>query len=469
MPPTYPPTDRLASPVRKKRPVLGIFLLGLIIGAAGFFLLIGPPRAIDDLAELFVPPVRPYAAYVDALEKSHVDESAMGKAWLEAGEDAWAHPVQIVPPHLESGYISPLEQPVISYQIKPRRGQKLTIQIELTSVVDSPQVFIELFEKVPGKQQPDLVAFADSGSYQLQYQVEEDESYILRIQPELLARFSYRLQVVLGASLAFPVAGKDSRAIKSFWGAPRDGGRRKHKGVDIFARKGTPVLAAADGRIRSVKNGGLGGKVVWQRDVSERYNLYYAHLDTQMVRRGQLVKVGDTLGLVGNTGNARTTPPHLHFGIYQRRRGAVDPFPFIDVPDSTLPRLVAADSGMHRWYRINRKTKLLYTPTRKADPLKELRIGMPVRRLAASGRWHRIQLPDGTQGFVSHTHTSPDISALERLQLNQEQDVYDQVRGGVIIDRLEVGSEIEVLAQTETHQYIRTETGKLGYVSRRQL
>ena len=57
--------------------------------------------------------------------------------------------------------------------------------------------------------------------------------------------------------------------------------------------------------------------------------LYYAHLDQQLVSPGERVNAGEIVGTVGNTGNARTTAPHLHFGIYAVGRGAIDPYWFI--------------------------------------------------------------------------------------------------------------------------------------------
>jgi len=61
--------------------------------------------------------------------------------------------------------------------------------------------------------------------------------------------------------------------------------------------------------------------------------VYYAHLDEQWVEPGEFVRAGQALGAVGNTGNARTTPPHLHFGVYVRqpgvRGGARDPAEFL--------------------------------------------------------------------------------------------------------------------------------------------
>ena len=127
--------------------------------------------------------------------------------------------------------------------------------------------------------------------------------------------------------LAFPVASKKAN-VGSFWGASREGGKRRHDGIDIFARKGTPVVAIADGVIGMVRTTPKGGKTVWLQKEGRAWSVYYAHLDKQLVTPGQFVKKGDVIGTVGNTGNARTTPSHLHFGIYTRR-GAVDPLPYV--------------------------------------------------------------------------------------------------------------------------------------------
>ena len=93
-------------------------------------------------------------------------------------------------------------------------------------------------------------------------------------------------------------------------------GRSAPCGVDIQAKFRTPVVAVADGRVNTVTENNLGGKVIFMRPSGKQYNLYYAHLDSQMVESGQSVKQGDILGLIGNTGNARNTVPHLHFGVY---------------------------------------------------------------------------------------------------------------------------------------------------------
>jgi murein DD-endopeptidase MepM/ murein hydrolase activator NlpD len=128
-------------------------------------------------------------------------------------------------------------------------------------------------------------------------------------------------------SMVFPVGSKRS-FVGSFWGADRDGGRRSHEGIDIFARRGTAVVALCDGWIVERAFTPRGGKVLWLQSANYAWTAYYAHLDQQLVREGQFVRKGQVIGTVGKTGNARTTPPHLHFGIYTEN-GAVNPYPYV--------------------------------------------------------------------------------------------------------------------------------------------
>ena len=100
--------------------------------------------------------------------------------------------------------------------------------------------------------------------------------------------------------------------VGSPYGADRDGGKRKHKGVDLFAPQGTPIYATTDGRV--VKSGfhNTAGNRIWL--LGQGGNSFgFMHLDKIMVAEGQEVKAGQVIGTVGRTGNAKSTPPHLHF------------------------------------------------------------------------------------------------------------------------------------------------------------
>ena len=109
------------------------------------------------------------------------------------------------------------------------------------------------------------------------------------------------------------------------WGFPRSGGR-SHQGADMFAAHGMPLYAIADGTVGRISNGGLGGLALRiTDDLGNRY--YYAHLSATYVSEGQRVSVGELVGANGNSGNARTTPPHLHFQFHPGGGGPVNPFP----------------------------------------------------------------------------------------------------------------------------------------------
>jgi peptidoglycan LD-endopeptidase LytH len=130
------------------------------------------------------------------------------------------------------------------------------------------------------------------------------------------------------ASLPVPVDGVRLSAIRNSWGAPRDGGRH-HQGIDIFAKHGTAVRSTTDGLIVRVGQNRLGGNVVWIMGPG-RQTHYYAHLSHfGAFELGDRVMAGDIIGYVGDTGNARGTPHHLHYGVYQFGGAAINPFPLL--------------------------------------------------------------------------------------------------------------------------------------------
>lgn len=129
------------------------------------------------------------------------------------------------------------------------------------------------------------------------------------------------------ATLAMPVADLKRKALADTWHAARAPGRR-HEGIDIFAKKGTAVVSTTEGVILRRGDDSLGGNVVWVLGPGGHRH-YYAHLDQfGALGAGDRVQVGTVLGYVGNTGNARTTPPHLHYGVYADA-GAINPYPML--------------------------------------------------------------------------------------------------------------------------------------------
>jgi murein DD-endopeptidase MepM/ murein hydrolase activator NlpD len=108
------------------------------------------------------------------------------------------------------------------------------------------------------------------------------------------------------------------------WGAPRSGGRT-HLGVDMFAAYGMPLYAVDDGTVRISYNTLGGLSIHLTTATGDRY--YYAHLSKALVTTGQRVRGGEHIGAAGNSGNARYTPPHLHWEYHPGGGAAVNPYP----------------------------------------------------------------------------------------------------------------------------------------------
>lgn len=262
----------------------------------------------------------PHERYAAMLRLRRADASSAGRAWLAAANTALAEPPLLEPPISDSGTFEPGEPTSIAWRLVARRGHRLVIEADFPG----PALFVDVFNA-----DGDRVVSAPRGDHRVDWVVEDDGELVTRVQPELGAAGQFRVTQRLEPSMDFPVEGLSPKAVQSRWGAARDAGRRSHEGIDIFAARGTPVLAATDGWVGTSTTNGLGGNVVWIWSPSRGLSTYYAHLDRHTVSPGDRVRSGHVVGYVGTTGNARGGPPHLHFGIYARGEGAIDPLPFV--------------------------------------------------------------------------------------------------------------------------------------------
>jgi hypothetical protein len=134
----------------------------------------------------------------------------------------------------------------------------------------------------------------------------------------------------------FPVGGESSY-VDTYGAFRGDVPGNWHHGDDIFAPLGAPVLAVVDGTLNRVGWERLGGWRLWVRD-TKRNEFYYAHLSgySPLALHSKHVKAGDVIGFIGNTGDAFTTSPHLHFEIHPHQllrldyNGAVNPTGYLD-------------------------------------------------------------------------------------------------------------------------------------------
>lgn len=331
-------------------------------------------------------------------EREFKDAPERYALWEQQAQIALLDSVAVSLPYSEAGAFRPGNLSTYSYDLVLNPGEKFLAVIQPQDT--STRVFIDLYRKLEDSLTTyEHLESAKPGSTSFRTEVSEPGIYKILIQPEIAANSKFQLHLYSEPVYVFPVADGNNQSIQSFWGAVRDGGRRSHEGVDIFAPRGTPVVAATKGYVTSTGDKGLGGKQVWLRDQNRGVSLYYAHLDSIMARQGMRVQPGDTLGLVGNTGNARTTPPHLHFGVYKGYRGAINPLPFVyqtkqpeilsfekeEISDQLLVRVSAGN--------------LRSGPTTSSTILGRIQAQDTLKHLGKTTGWHHIQ-KDNKKAFI---------------------------------------------------------------------
>lgn len=322
------------------------------------------------------------------------NEAAYG-IWESAYKLAIADSLTVALPYGEAGTFNPLDTIAYSYVFEMLEGEMLLANVEKDSL---ERVFITIFEQ----EESGFKEMESNTLYSpvLTFVPKQSGKYKVVIQPEMSAGSDFIITLnKRPLYTAFPVAGKGNAAIGSFWGMERDGGIRKHEGIDIFARRGTPVVAVADGAITYTGEKGIGGKQVWLRDSNFGSSLYYAHLDSIAVTSGSRVRVGDTLGFVGNSGNAKFTPPHLHFGIY-RNYGAVNPLPFV------YENTIITGKGFVKNFKDpvlrikSQVANLRQQPDAKASKLGELKENEKVVLLGEGKEWLHIRTATKLKAFI---------------------------------------------------------------------
>ena len=339
-------------------------------------------------------------------ERSFKQNDSLLVAWNRAFEQSKRDSVLVSLPYAESGVFNPEHLYVYSYDVQLREGE--TLLVSVSKQPDSTNIFIELFEKTERDSAPlKLLKASEPDSSYLSYTIETYGVYKITIQPEMNRSVPFQLKMYTQPTYTFPVSGAGNNDVQSLWAASRDGGNRSHEGIDIFAPKGTPLVAVTKGRIVSTKNQGRGGKQIWLRDGLFGKTIYYAHLDSIAIREGQAVSKGDTIGYVGNTGNAETTEPHLHFGIYKGNSGPVNPFPYVkqtEIPEITIQNKVRAGVSTYN------NTVIYQGPSSAMQMLGKVATSDTVSILGKHGIWYHVVAKNGVKGFVQEASIHPLLS-----------------------------------------------------------
>jgi hypothetical protein len=425
-----------------------VLLVALIAGACG------------DAAE----PIRrslsadtTHAEYAEALEEIGFDQVALGRDWLTAASQALHQPVAVTLPFSETGYLAPDEPAAVGFRFDVERGRRLSIDVLFESS-EPARLFVDLFELRDG-QSPRRVAGLDPGQRLLEHDVRWTGAHVLRLQPELLRGGRYTIAQRTLASIAPPVQGFAVSTVRSGFGAPRDGGAREHHGIDIFRPRGTPVIAAVDGYAR-LDESPRGGRVVWLRDARTNRRLYYAHLHDWALEADAEVRTGDVLGYVGNTGNAITTPPHLHFGVYDR--GPTDPAPYLRRDDPRPPAIEAPVAALGSWMRLRTAAR---SPVRDGSPATPLPAGTVVQVLAATAERFRVRLPDGSDGLLRARDLVAASVPLGTRAMSGELREAPRADAPLVAD-LDTAAKVAVLGHFEDFSLVRLSDARVGWIAR---
>jgi murein DD-endopeptidase MepM/ murein hydrolase activator NlpD len=413
--------------------------------------------------EIVPAPYRPrneHDLYILSLKQANLLESALGYEWLKSSQKSLTDAIEVETPYQEAFFLDPAKAESIGYRFSVKRGQKIGVKATVHRS-DSMKLFIDLYRvNNDSLKNYQLVASADSANHQLVFEPRRDADYILRLQPELLrgGRFDVTIQKV--PSFSFPVSGKSSKSIGSYFGDPRDGGKRDHHGVDIFAKRHTPIIAPVKAYVSSVATKSLGGKVIWLRDSKGRH-LYFAHLQKQIAKPRTYVNPGDTIGTVGNTGNAKTTPTHLHFGIY--KRGPIDPIYFIKETNINPVVISANLELLGNWVRTTEKTYL--NKTILTTTIDTLELYQPLKVIGVVESSYRVVLPNGLIGYINDSEIEPTSEPiLAQLASGPYDLLLAPMQNSATKANLAAGENLSILARQEGFWFVRTSIGQFGWI-----
>jgi peptidoglycan LD-endopeptidase LytH len=304
----------------------------------------------------------------------------------------------VSPPYRERGRFGPAEGRVFGYVVALMAGDTLRVTVtQAEAEADRTAFRLNAFRAgdAPSARPVHLAGSDDEGILTLAVDFSGDVVVLLHGGA---GGATFTTNIERTGALVFPVAGRGAGDLVGHFLDLRDGGRRLHHGVDIAAPAGNPVRAVADGTIERVETTPLGGLTIRLVEDRTGHVHYYAHLAAAFVAPGQRVVAGQTIGGVGNTGNARDTPPHLHYGVFHGNdildpmkvlRPGVLPFA-ADVPAELL--------GSRARVRFD-GAALRDVPT-PFGPATSLGLDQPVEVLAETGGYLRVRVGE-QQGYVA--------------------------------------------------------------------
>jgi peptidoglycan LD-endopeptidase LytH len=360
-----------------------ILLFGALVPIGAW--LAGPPDG-----ERPVPPTTAEATLSSGADP-HVVERPADALPVAAALGALRTALPVAPPYQERGRFGSVDEAALGYRVALHAGDTLRV------TVDRPDIRVHAYRPDDAERTGPVPLASGRGDGLLEWVAGSRGEVIVLLHGDG-AGAAFNVRIERSGGLLFPVAGRGPDDVVGHFLDLRDGGRRAHHGVDIAAPAGNPVRAVADGVIERVERTPLGGLTVRLVERRTGHIHYYAHLSSALVEAGQRVAAGQTIGGVGNTGNARNTPPHLHYAVFDGSE-ILDPMELL----RPGPPALAADTasvllGTRARIAVD-GAALRATPTRMG-PATSLAYDQPVRVLAETGRYFRVRT-DEREGFVA--------------------------------------------------------------------
>jgi hypothetical protein len=202
----------------------------------GLLPLISLAPASSSIAMLPYAPQYPHQAHGYELAMTRLQSNAAARGWLAAADRALLQPQRVELPFAKRAEHGDGESSA-GYAFTVPVGRRVAITVT-PDAAEADDLFVDLFRAGPLRHERVTGGLPGSAAQPVVFDALEGGDYVLRVQPRLGASPEYAVAIETSALLAFPVDGADRRAIWSAFGAERDGGRRAHRGVDIFAARG---------------------------------------------------------------------------------------------------------------------------------------------------------------------------------------------------------------------------------------
>jgi SH3-like domain-containing protein len=169
---------------------------------------------------------------------------------------------------------------------------------------------------------------------------------------------------------------------------------------------------------------------------------------------------------MGNTGNAKSTSPHLHFGIYTFG-GAIDPLPFVNREIRTPAKITAPLKSIYSWVRNNKAVKVYTAPAIDAATLVSIEPNMIMKVESATADWYKVSLPGGETGFIASGNVVQATTPIRKVTLKRPNALLDApIADAARKTTVGAGQQLNVLGAYKNFFYVSNQNKTEGWIAK---